>query len=139
MKFHIPHIYWYYYIAIKQLWMYMYTGMSIDFEVAGENWKVAGKLMRACSAPLTARGLGAAEGPQKLWDKWCKILHSRPLLALNFIIETSFFCAIFLIFSTIVQDKRPFFTTFDYIVAVILALQFVDYKDVLRFYFFNAI
>jgi hypothetical protein len=95
--------------------------------------------MRACSAPLTARGLGAAEGPQKLWDKWCQILHSRPLLALNFIIETSFFCAIFLIFSAIVQDKRPFFTTFDYIVAVIQALQFVDYKDVLRFYFFNAI
>ena len=74
-----------------------------------------------------------------VWDKWCKILHSRPLLALNFIIETSFFCTIFLIFSAIVQDKRPFFTTFDYIVAVIQALQFVDYKDVLRFYFFNAI
>jgi hypothetical protein len=92
---------------------------------------------RACSAPFTAGGL--AQGPQKLWDKWCKILHSRPLLALNFIIETSFFCAIFLIFSAIVQDKRPFFTTFDYIVAVIQALQFVDYKDVLRFYFFNAI
>jgi hypothetical protein len=70
-----------------------------------------------------------------VWDKWCKILPSRPLLALNFIIETSFFCTIFLIFSAIVQDKRPFFTTFDYIVA----LQFVDYKDVLRFYFFNAI
>ena len=92
---------------------------------------------RACSAPFTAGGL--AQGPQKLWDKWCKILHSRPLLALNFIIETSFFCTIFLIFSAIVQDKRPFFTTFDYIVAVIQALQFVDYKDVLRFYFFNAI
>ena len=61
-------------------------------------------------------------GPQKLWDKWCKILHSGPLLALNFIIETSFFCTIFLIFSAIVQDKRPFFTTFDYIVAVIQAL-----------------
>ena len=91
------------------------------------------------SAPFTTRGLGAAQGPQKLWDKWCKILHSRPLLALNFIIETSFFCTIFLIFSAIVQDKRPFFTTFDYIVAVIQALQFVDYKDVLRFYFFNAI
>jgi hypothetical protein len=75
----------------------------------------------------------------RFWDKWCKILHSRPLLALNFIIETSFFCNIFLIFSAIVQDKRPFFTTFDYIVAVIQALQFVDYKDVLRFCFFNAI
>ena len=94
---------------------------------------------RACLAPFMARGMGAAQGPQKLWDKWCKILHSRPLLALNFIIETSFFCTIFLIFSAIVQDKRPFITTFDYIVAVIQALQFVDYKDVLRFYFFNAI
>ena len=94
---------------------------------------------RACSVPFMAEGLGPAQGPQKLWDKWCKILHSRPLLALNFIIETSFFCTIFLIFSAIVQDKRPFFTTFDYIVAVIQALQFVDYKDVLRFYFFNAI
>jgi hypothetical protein len=94
--------------------------MSIDFEVAG-------KLMR--TAPLRS----------KLWDIWFKILHSRPLLALNFIIETSFFCTIFLIFSAIVQDKRPFFTIFDYIVAVIQALQFVDYKDVFRFYFFNAI
>jgi hypothetical protein len=75
----------------------------------------------------------------ELWDKWCKILHSRPLLALNFIIETSFFCTIFLIFSANVQDKRLFSTTFDYTVAVIQALQFVDYKDVLRFYFFNAI
>jgi hypothetical protein len=74
-----------------------------------------------------------------VWDKWCKILHSRPLLALNFIIETSFFGTIFLIFSAIVQDKRPFFTTFDYIVTVVQALQFVDYTDVLRFYFFNAI
>jgi hypothetical protein len=53
---------------------------------------------------------GVAQGSQKLWSKWCKILHSRPLLTLNFIIETSFFCTIFLIFSAIVQDKRPFFT-----------------------------
>jgi hypothetical protein len=92
-------------------------------------------------AELAGRPLwqGVAQGPQKLWDKWCKILHSRPLLALNFIIENSFFCTIFLIFSAIVQDKRPFFTTFDYVVAVIQVLQFVDYKDVLRFYFFNAI
>ena len=57
-----------------------------------------------------------------VWNKWCKILHSRPLLALNFIIETSFFCTIFLIFSAIAQDKRPFFTTSDYIVAVIQAI-----------------
>jgi hypothetical protein len=85
---------------------------------------------RACSPPFTAGSPGY---------KWCKILHSRPLLALNFIIETSFFCTIFLIFSAIVQDKRPIFTTFHYIVAVIQALQFVDYKDALRFYFFNAI
>ena len=68
----------------KNPWL---PGMSIDFEVAGENWKVAGKLMRTA----TAGGLGVTQGPQKLWDKWCKILHSRLLLALNFIIETSFF------------------------------------------------
>ena len=43
-----------------------------------------------------------------VWDKWCKILHSRPLLALNFIIETSFLCTMFLIFSAIVQIKDPF-------------------------------
>jgi hypothetical protein len=42
-----------------------------------------------------AGGLGAAQGPPKFWDKWCKILHSRPLLALNFIIETSFFVLFF--------------------------------------------
>jgi hypothetical protein len=34
----------------------------------------------------------------EVWDKWCKIRHSRPLLAFNFIIETSFFCTIFLIY-----------------------------------------
>jgi hypothetical protein len=45
--------------------------------------------------------------------------------AFDFIIETSFFCTIFLIFTAIAQDKRLFFTTFDYIVAVIQALQFV--------------
>jgi hypothetical protein len=55
------------------------------------------------------------------------------------LLKLHFFCTIFLIFSAIVQDKKLFFTTFDYIVAVIQALQFVDYKDVLRFYFFNAI
>jgi hypothetical protein len=46
--------------------------------------------MRA-DVPSLLGGLGAAQGPQKLWDKWCKILHSRPLLALNFMIEPSFF------------------------------------------------
>jgi hypothetical protein len=96
------------------------------------------QLSAAPQCPLRPGVLGLLKATQKLWDKWCKILHSRPLLALNFIIETSFFCTIFLIFSAIVQDKRPFFTTFDYIVAVIQALQFVDYKDVFRFYFLNA-
>jgi hypothetical protein len=42
-------------------------------------------------------------------------------------------------YTVFVLDLRPFFTTFDYIVAVIQALQFVDYKDVLRLYSFNAI
>ena len=102
--------------------------MSIDFEVAGENLKAAGKLMRTAqpsAAPSKLDGRGSGINGAKS----C-ILGGRPLLALNFIIETSFFCTIFLIFSAIVQDKRPFFTTFDYIVAVIQALQFVDYKDV---------
>ena len=74
--------------------------MSIDFEVAGGYWKVAGKL-KLTRCPLQPM----------VWDKWWKILHSRPLLALNFIIETSFFCTIFLIFSAIVQNKRPFFSS----------------------------
>jgi hypothetical protein len=64
--------------------------------------------------------LGLLSSPQKLWDKWCKILHLISLLKLNF------FCTIFLIFSAIVQDKRPFFVTFDYIVAVIQALQLLQ-------------
>jgi hypothetical protein len=89
-----------------------WAGMSIDFEVAGENLKVAGKLMRTAVCPRHPLQPGVAQGPQKLWHKWCKILHSRPLLALNFIIETSFFCTIFLIFSAIVQDKRSFFYYF---------------------------
>ena len=85
--------------------MYMYTGMSIDFEVAGENWKVAGKLMQT-TQPSAAPSLLVALYGQESGGHW----------------------------------RRPFFTTgtFDYIVAVIQALQFVDYKDVLRFYFFNA-
>jgi hypothetical protein len=42
--------------------IHMSSGMSIDFEVAGENWKVAGKLMwMASSVPFTARGLGPPE------------------------------------------------------------------------------
>jgi hypothetical protein len=49
------------------------------------------RMAQPSTVPLWPGDLGAAQGPQKLWDKWCKILHSRPLLALNFIIETSFF------------------------------------------------
>jgi hypothetical protein len=45
------------------------------------------------------------------------------------LLKLLFFCTIFLIFSAIVRDKRPFFTTFDYIVAVIQALQFVSVFD----------
>jgi hypothetical protein len=44
-------------------------------------------------------------------DKCCKILNYTPLLALNFTIETSFCCTFFLIFSAIVQNKRPFFSS----------------------------
>ena len=53
---------------------------------------------------------GPAQGPQKLWDKWCKILHSRPLLALNFIIETSIFLFYFShIFSNCSRLKTLFY------------------------------
>ena len=81
--------------------------MSIDFEIAGENWKVAGKLMRTAQ-PCTDALYGRGSGSHTYFQQLFKIID-------------------------------PFFTTFDYIVAVIQALQFVDYKDVLRFYFFNAI
>ena len=115
--------------------------MSIDFEVAGENGKVAGKLMQTAQTgvpsklgALYRRGVwGPLSSPQKLWDKWCKILHLISLLKLNF------FVLFFSYFQQLFKIKDPFFATFDYIVAVIQALQFVDYKDVLRFYFFNAI
>ena len=49
-----------------------YTGMSIEFEV---------RLADQAQCPLRPG----------VWDKWCNILHSRPLLAIYFIIETSFF------------------------------------------------
>jgi len=58
--------------------------------------------------PLLPEVWGATQGPPKLWDKWCKILHSRPLLALNFIIEASFFLYHFCHIFSNVQDKRPF-------------------------------
>jgi hypothetical protein len=45
------------------------------------------------------------------------------------LLKLLFFCTIFLILSAIVQDKRPFFTTFDYIVAAFQALQFVSVFD----------
>jgi hypothetical protein len=89
------------------------SGMSIDFEVAGENWKVAGKLMLPSTVPslvgaLYGRGSGGRSSPQKLWDKWCKILHSRPLLGLNFIIETSFFVLFFSYFQQLFKIKDSF-------------------------------
>jgi hypothetical protein len=75
---------------------------------------------------LYGRGSGGRSSPQKLWDKWCKILHSRSLLGLNFIIETSFFVLFFSYFQQLFKIKDSFFTTFDYIVAVIQTLQFVE-------------
>jgi len=33
--------------------------------------------------PLQTGGLRATQGIQKLWGKWCKILHSGSLLALR--------------------------------------------------------
>jgi hypothetical protein len=44
------------------------------------------------------KDLDAKLNQPEVWDKWCKNLHSRPLLAPNFIIETSFVCTIFLIY-----------------------------------------
>ena len=35
----------------------------------------------ACEVVLMTRGLEATEGLQKLWGKWCKILHSGHILA----------------------------------------------------------
>ena len=86
---------------------------TLDWKVHGVRdvnrfWSSRRKLKNSCQIDADG-GLEVAQGPQKLWDKWCKILHSRPLLPLNFIIETSFFCTIFLMFSAIVQDKRPFY------------------------------
>jgi hypothetical protein len=94
-----------------------YTGMSIEFEV---------RLADQAQCPLRPG----------VWDKWCKILHSRHLISL---LKLHFFVLLFSYFQQLFKIKRHFFTTFDYIVAVIQVLQFVDYKDVLRFYYFNAI
>jgi hypothetical protein len=37
-----------------------------------------------CEVPY---GRGSAEGPQKPWDKWCKILHSGHFLAAKLAIQ----------------------------------------------------
>ena len=71
-------------------------------------WQSARWIVRDVDRFWSSRQIAWCPLRPGVWDKWCKILHSRPLLALNFIIETSFFCTIFLIFSAIVQDKRPF-------------------------------
>ena len=90
-----------------------------------------------CAEPSTVWGPSVAPRSSGInGAKSCILGLSWHLISL---LKLHFFCTIFLIFSAIVQDKRPFFTTFDYIVAVIQALRFVDYKDVLRFYFLNAI
>ena len=57
-----------------------------------------------------------------VWDKWCKILHSRPLLALNFIIEISFFVLFFSYFQQLFKIKDPFLlsTTIACLIRVLL-------------------
>ena len=40
-------------------------------------------------------GRGAAEGPQKLWGKWCKILYSGHILAHKSQLQIGFFTEIF--------------------------------------------
>ena len=47
------------------------------------SWKKTDSQDLTKQGALTAGGLRAAQGPQKLWDKWCKILHSGSLLALR--------------------------------------------------------
>ena len=48
--FAMTSITWSLYLFLTGHWV-VYPGMSIDFEVAGENWKVAGKLMRPYATP----------------------------------------------------------------------------------------
>jgi hypothetical protein len=62
----------------------------------------------ATSKSIDIPGLSIVMTSQKLWDKWCKILHSRPLLGLNFIIETSFFVLFFSYFQQLFKIKDSF-------------------------------
>ena len=40
----------------------------------------------ACEVPY-GRGSGVSQGPRKLWDKWCKILHSGHFLGAKLAIQ----------------------------------------------------
>jgi hypothetical protein len=59
----------------------------------------SGLVHLACELVLTVEG--AAKGPQKLWGKWCKILHSGHILAQISASNSMFFLPKFLL------DKAP--------------------------------
>ena len=61
------------------------TGFGID-QVTTVTWRTSHS-----EVPFTAGGLGAAQGPQKLWGNWCKILHSGHFLELFLFFKLFFF------------------------------------------------
>ena len=74
-------------------------------------WSSRGKLKS--SRQIDADGTAVCRQARRplrpgVWDKWCKILHSRPLLALNFVIEISFFVLFFSYFQQLFKIKDPF-------------------------------
>ena len=61
----------------------------------------------------TAGGLGAAQGPQKLWGIWCKILHSSNLETPYFSLKNvGFFSLLISLFPIISSLKTSFFAFF---------------------------
>ena len=87
--------------------------------------------MRSLLGALYGRGSGGRLRPPEALYKLCILGLSWHLISL---LKLHFFVLFFSYFQQLFKIKDPFFTTFDYIVAVIQALQFVDYKDVLRFF-----
>jgi hypothetical protein len=87
--------------------------MSIDFEVAGENWKVAGKLMRTdepSAAPsLVLYGLGPLRSPRSSGingTKSCLLGLSWHLISL---LKLHFFVLFFSYFQQLFKVKDPFY------------------------------
>ena len=77
---------------------------SVTMPVGRNLWRGV-RLVHLATA-LTAGGLGAAQGPQKLWDIWCKILHSSNLETPNFSFKKlHFFIAYFIISHKMFKKK----------------------------------